>query len=88
MFAPAAAAGPETECWAATAAAKLRTEPPAVISLVLNDGALDAALSLCKTLSMEKRFNSAECAAAGRADTFISLRLPRTIEKLKPLTFK
>lgn len=88
MFAPAAPAGPETECWAATAAAKLRTEPSAVVSLVLNDGALDAALSRCKALSMEQRFKSAECAAAGRADTFISLRLPRTIETLKPLTFK
>ena len=88
MFAPTAAAGPETECWAATVAERLKTEPPTTVAMVLNDGALDAALSRCKALSMEQRFKSTECAAASRADTFISVRLPRTIETLKPLTFK
>jgi hypothetical protein len=88
VFAPVSVAGPETECWAATTAAKLEKEPPSVVSLVLNDGLLAAVLSRCKALSTEQRFKSAECAAAGRADTFISLRLPRAIETLKPLTFK
>jgi hypothetical protein len=60
----------------------------AVTAPVVNGSALDAALSRCKALSMEQRFKSQECAAAGRADTFISLRLPRTVETLKPLKFK
>jgi hypothetical protein len=88
LIAPAANAGKDLECWAANAANDLEKEPDSVTALVVNGSALDAALTRCKALSMEQRFKSQECAAAGRADTFISLRLPRTVETLKPLKFK
>jgi hypothetical protein len=86
-FAPAATSGKEVECWAAKAAKDLSNEPEGVIGFVLSGSALDAALSRCKSLSMEQRIRSRECAAANRANTFVSLRLPRTIDTLKPLNF-
>jgi hypothetical protein len=55
--------------------------------MVLDSAAFDAAFARCKPLGMEQRFKSAECAAVGRADTFISLRLPRLAPALKPVTF-
>ena len=86
--APAAGAGQELECWAAKVASDLEKEPVAVTSLVLNDAAREAALLRCRALSMEQRSKSAECAAVGYADAFISLRLPRAVDTLKPVTFK
>lgn len=87
MAAPAGN-GHEVECWAANAANDLRKEPDAVVKLVLNGPALEVALSRCKALSMEQRFKSVECAAAVHADTFILLRLPRTVDTLTPVKFR
>jgi len=86
MSAPAASDGPQLECWAANAASDLQNYPEAVRKFVLDGASLDAALTRCQTRSMEQRFKSTECMNAGRADTFIGLRQPRTIETLKPLT--
>jgi hypothetical protein len=88
MIAPAAATGSALACWAAAAASDLQNESQAVQVLVLKDGALDTAFLHCKALSTEQRFKSPECAALGRADTFVALRLPRTVDTLKPVTFK
>jgi hypothetical protein len=88
MSAPAPGNDQELQCWAANTANDLRQEPGTVSSLVLNSTAFDAASARCKPLSMEQRFKSQECAAVGRADTFISLRLPRLASALKPVTFK
>lgn len=86
MSAPSASNGPELECWAANAASDLQSYPEATRKFVLDGPALDAALARCQAMSMEQRFKSTECMAAGRADTFIELRLPRTIDTLKPLS--
>ncbi|KQV30582.1 hypothetical protein ASC93_03820 [Massilia sp. Root335] len=86
ISAPAASAGPQLECWAANVASDLQQYPEAIRKLVLDGAALDAALARCQALSMEQRFKSAECMAAGRANTFIELRQPRAVETLKPLT--
>lgn len=84
---PAAGAGHELECWAAATANELEKLPPAINAMVLNNGARKAALARCKTLDIEQRFKSKECEAAIRADTFISLRLPRATSTLKPVKF-
>lgn len=85
MSAPGASSGPELECWAATAASDLQGYPEATRKFVLDGAALDGALARCQAMSMEQRFKSTECMAAGRADTFIELRLPHAINTLKPL---
>lgn len=77
----------DLECWAANAANDLQKAPDAVVKFVLSGSALELSLSRCKALSMDQRFKSAECAAAGRADTFISLRLPRMANTLAPVKF-
>ena len=87
MTAPAAGAGHELECWAAATASELEKQPQAISSMILNDAAREAALSRCRTLNIQQRFNSKECEAAIRADTFISLRLPRAASTLKPVKF-
>lgn len=86
MSAPVASSDPQLECWAANAANDLQKYPEAVRKFVLDGAALDAALARCHTLAMEQRFKSAECMAAGRADSFIQLRQPRSADTLKPLT--
>jgi hypothetical protein len=88
MSASANSTGAELNCWAAKAAGDLSKEPGTVINFVLNPSAHDAALKRCAALGFEARFKSGECAAAGQADTFIMLRLPRSVETLKPVTFK
>jgi hypothetical protein len=88
MYASANSTGEELNCWAAKAAGDLSKEPSTVINFVLNPSVHDAALRRCAALSFDARFKSKECAAAVRADTFIMLRLPRSVETLKPVTFK
>lgn len=88
MTAPAVGAGHELECWAASTANELEKQPKAVSSMVLNDAGRKAALSRCGTLGIEQRIKSPECEAASRADSFISLRLPRTASTLQPVKFK
>lgn len=88
LMSPSTNTGSELTCWAAGTANDLQKEPEAVRTLVLNGAALDAALFRCKALSMEQRVKSLECAAVGQADAFISLRQPRSVNTLKPVTFK
>jgi hypothetical protein len=87
MTAPAADAGQETECWAAFTASELEKQRQAIRALVLSDGPREATLSRCRALNVEQRYKSKECEAAIRADTFISLRLPRAVSTLKPVKF-
>lgn len=87
MTAPPASAGHELECWAAVTANELENQPQAINRMVLNDVAREAALSSCRPLRIEERFKSKDCEAAIRADTFISLRLPRAASTLKPVKF-
>jgi hypothetical protein len=86
MSAPVASSGPQLECWAANAASDLQKYPEAVRKFVLDGAALDAVLARCQELAIEQRVKSAECMAAGRADSFIGLRQLRSIDTLKPLT--
>lgn len=88
MSTSASFSSPELQCWAANAASDLQKEPDGVRKLVLDGKAQDLALSRCKALSMEQRFKSVECAAAIHANDFVSFRLPRSIDTLKPVTFK
>jgi hypothetical protein len=88
MTAPPASAGREVECWAASTASAIDKQPQPVSAMILNESARESTLSRCRTLSMEQRFKSTECEAAMRADTFISLRLPRASRTLKPVEFK
>ena len=87
MTAPAAGADSDLECWASATASELEKQSPAINAMILNDAARKAALSRCKTLNIEQRIKSKECEAAIRADTFISLRLPRTSRTFQPVKF-
>jgi hypothetical protein len=73
------------ECWAAHTARDLAKLQDDARELVLDSRKQEAVLSKCKAMAMDGRLKSRECAAAGKADTFISLRLPRL--KLEPLKF-
>jgi hypothetical protein len=83
MTAPKAA-GPEANCWAASTAADLSKLPTAVRSLVLDPAVRGSTLGRCRGLSLKERFASEECAAAGRADSFIAIRLPSIRSSLEP----
>lgn len=88
LYASSSATGDELNCWVAKVASDLAKNPQAIVQLVFDDKARDAARFSCQSLSMEQRFKSVECANAGKAETFIEFRLPRTVESLKPLQFK
>jgi hypothetical protein len=77
---------PELECWAANTANELSKQPARVRSFVLNASTRAAVLSRCKSLTFDQKLKSEECLAAGHADTFIALRLPRM--SLAPVEFK
>jgi hypothetical protein len=76
------------ECWAASTASAIDKQPQPVSAMILNESARESTLSRCKSLTVQQRFKSQECEAAIRADTFISLRLPRASRTLKPVEFK
>jgi len=76
----------DVECWAVHTAKDLSAVPNDTRELILSTPRLEAALSICQAMSMKNRYESRKCAAAGQADTFISLRLPRM--KLEPVKFK
>jgi hypothetical protein len=79
--------GADVECWAAHTAKDLSGLPDDTRALVLDDAHdREAILSRCAGKPMEVRMKARECAAAGQADSFISLRLPRM--KLEPLQFR
>ena len=78
--------GDDVECWAVHTAKSMSAEPNDTQKLILSKPKLEAALSKCRAMSMKEQFESRECAAAGQARNFISLRLPRM--KLEPVKFK
>lgn len=80
--------GSDHDCWAAHTAKDLLATPKDTQELILSKSKLESAESRCQAMSIKGRFESRECAAAGQADTFISLRLPSIRGKLEPVKFK
>ena len=78
----------DLECWAAHTAKDLSRNPKDTQELILDAQKLEVAMSKCAAMSGKERFESRMCTAANQAEVFISLRLPRTASKLKPLQFK
>lgn len=80
------ASGDDVECWAAHAARDIKLLPSDTQALILADPPeRNAAMARCVGLSIAARLKDRQCAAAGQADTFISLRLPRM--KLEAVKF-
>jgi hypothetical protein len=80
--------GNDAECWAAHTAKALIVEPKDTQTFIWDTAAREAAMGKCKAMSGKERFESRICLASIQAQSFISLRLPRTTLNLEPLKFK